>query len=172
MLLQQITKICSRCSHEKPISEFAKHSSCKHGVRPECKVCTSEDVRTRLSSEAAKAKNRKKRREYYLKNKELLLERNKKYRRDNADLVAKRDSERKKRYRVADPEKFKERNKQWSSANKEKVREKTRRWTENNAERKKQTNLEWKLRNSDRVTTAHGMLTTSNRLQASNTKLS
>jgi 5-methylcytosine-specific restriction endonuclease McrA len=32
-------KMCTACGVTKPISDFAKHTSCKGGVRPICKAC-------------------------------------------------------------------------------------------------------------------------------------
>ena len=32
-------KTCSKCGEEKPLTEYYKNKDCKHGVRPDCKVC-------------------------------------------------------------------------------------------------------------------------------------
>lgn len=38
-------KVCSKCSIQKPLSEFYKQSSCKLGVQPSCKECQRAEHR-------------------------------------------------------------------------------------------------------------------------------
>lgn len=56
------TKICSKCKIEKPIEDFDKHNSHKDGLRSECKKCHNEWKR-----------------QYRLKNKEKIREKERKW---------------------------------------------------------------------------------------------
>jgi hypothetical protein len=84
------TKICSKCKIEKEVCEFNKKTISNKGVqyyKSWCKICQSESdkIKRSLNPEKYKIwydKNRKKRNEYrsnyYQKNREKILEQNKK----------------------------------------------------------------------------------------------
>lgn len=86
-----LTKICSKCKQEKEVCEFYKKSINNKGVRyykSRCKICENEDGKIKRDKNPEKYKlwydkNRedrnKWRAEYYQKNKELILNRNKTY---------------------------------------------------------------------------------------------
>lgn len=43
------TKICFKCSTEKPLSEFYKHGQMRLGYSGKCKECTKSDVKARYN---------------------------------------------------------------------------------------------------------------------------
>lgn len=49
------SKICTKCSVEKPISEFYKKSSGKYGVEGSCKLCRNEGIKRYQQTEAGQA---------------------------------------------------------------------------------------------------------------------
>lgn len=55
-----MTKICKVCNIEKDISEFAKHKTCKLGVRNICKQCTNKITKNEYDNNPNKFKNRTK----------------------------------------------------------------------------------------------------------------
>ncbi len=50
-------KICSKCKHNKPLSEFSKHKSGKLGVYHYCKTCHSEQRKNTYNY--SKSRNRR-----------------------------------------------------------------------------------------------------------------
>jgi len=85
------TKICSKCGVEKDVCEFNKKSVNNKGIqyyKSRCKICQSEDEKIKRDKNPEKYKiwydqTRKERNtwraEYYQKNKEKILQRNKNY---------------------------------------------------------------------------------------------
>ena len=41
----ELTKVCTKCGKELPLSEFYKHPNCKNGVMNKCKDCHNADIR-------------------------------------------------------------------------------------------------------------------------------
>ena len=41
-----ISKVCTRCKEDKPLSKFHSHKKGKFGKRSKCKVCYNKDVQT------------------------------------------------------------------------------------------------------------------------------
>lgn len=84
-------KICSKCKIEKGVCEFNKKSVSKNGMqyyKSRCKKCQSEDEKIKRDSNPEQYKiwydktrvdRNKWRSEYYQSNKEIILERNKRY---------------------------------------------------------------------------------------------
>jgi len=70
------TKVCSKCGKEKPLSEFHKDKVQVSGLACRCKDCKKEYNRIRNSFN--KEQRSKKSREYYLKHRNKILERQKK----------------------------------------------------------------------------------------------
>jgi hypothetical protein len=70
-------KTCITCKKEKDISEFPKDSSKKDGLRPECKPCKS--IGDRKWREKNKEIKKKKDKEYYEANAEMIKERTRKW---------------------------------------------------------------------------------------------
>lgn len=94
------TKICSKCGVEKPISEFEKASTGKHGVRGDCKECVKERQKNRYKNNKEEIlkyakiyrdNNREKivksNQNWYLNNKEEILEKRKEYQKDNKEKI-------------------------------------------------------------------------------------
>jgi hypothetical protein len=84
-------KICSKCKEEKEVCEFNKKSISNKGVqyyKSRCKLCQNEDEKIKRDKNPEKYKlwydktreeRNKWRSEYYKKNKEIILNRNKNY---------------------------------------------------------------------------------------------
>jgi len=72
---------CLRCELEKPVSEFHRTKRRATGYQPYCKECRREYAVK--NKEAIKEKNRNR----YLKNKDKVLQRNKEWRNNNPDKV-------------------------------------------------------------------------------------
>ena len=84
-------KICSKCKEDKELCEFNKKSVSKNGMqyyKSRCKKCQSEDEKIKRDSNPEQYKiwydktrvdRNKWRSEYYQSNKEIILERNKRY---------------------------------------------------------------------------------------------
>lgn len=103
-------KKCSKCKQEKEITEFAKDSNCKDGLRPSCRVCHAV---------------------YRAANKEKLKESTKKWRENNAVKFAAT----KKAWRLANLEKCKAQRMDHYYANQEKNLEVGRQYKQEHKER-------------------------------------
>jgi len=109
-----LNKICSKCSVDKPIECFGKHSQRKDGLRSQCRAC--EVARTKAWREA----NPKKRSAY-----------GKAYREANKDKISAYD----KAYYEANREKAAARNRAWYEANKDKIAAYDKAWQEANKDK-------------------------------------
>jgi 5-methylcytosine-specific restriction endonuclease McrA len=83
-------KKCSKCGEEKPLEQFHKQKECKDGRRPDCKACFYAAGRARLKpgqhaaySRAFRLRNPNSNREYYQKNKAVLIAKMAEYNRRN-----------------------------------------------------------------------------------------
>jgi hypothetical protein len=52
----ELTKVCSVCGRDKPLSEFRKQEGKKFGVRYQCKLCQDDIETARHKLKALKAK--------------------------------------------------------------------------------------------------------------------
>jgi hypothetical protein len=77
--MSELTKVCTTCKVEKPISEFHKKKCAKSGVQSKCKVCRKEYDRQYYSDNAEEILKRKE--TYYMDN----IEYRKQYCLDNAE---------------------------------------------------------------------------------------
>jgi 5-methylcytosine-specific restriction endonuclease McrA len=101
-------KQCTKCGETKPLDQFHKQKWCKQGVRPECKACFYAACRSRLKPGKSAEYNRAYRkrnptvdRDYYEKNKNILIPRMVEYNRRNKEsYLAKMRA-----WRKANPEK-------------------------------------------------------------------
>ena len=106
-------KRCSKCGVEKPHIEFNKHSSCKDGIRPDCKECVSKYKKIhRAKNKVILAKKSLEYREknvdklkevsrlYYVENKVVISAKAKVYREENKG----RTKESNRLYRERSPE--------------------------------------------------------------------
>ena len=50
-------KTCSKCTTEKPFSEFGKHKQTKDGYKSRCKICNAEEMRSYYASNSDSVKN-------------------------------------------------------------------------------------------------------------------
>jgi 5-methylcytosine-specific restriction endonuclease McrA len=101
-------KKCSKCGVEKPLDQFHKQKNCKDGLKPECKVCHYLACRARFDPEKHREYNRSYRlkhpnrdREYYEKNKNVILPKQVEYNRRNKEAYNKKIRE----WRKANPSK-------------------------------------------------------------------
>lgn len=74
-------KKCSKCKQIKSRSEFDKSSSTKTGLQCQCKECR------RAYAKSVSDRDKGKRREHYLTNREKILEDQRNYRKENPDVV-------------------------------------------------------------------------------------
>jgi hypothetical protein len=107
------TKICSKCKIEKNTTAFSKRNDTKNGFRSECRLCCA-----------------KKKKQYYIDNKEHLAELNKQYRQNNKEPIA----EQRKQYRHENKQAIAKRMKQYHQDNKEAVAAKKKQWYQDNKE--------------------------------------
>ena len=82
-------KICTKCNINKSIDEFAKRKTSKDGHNSHCKICAYS--LTKIAKKKYDYTENKK--EYYIKNKEILQAKNKKYRIENKEKENKRKNE-------------------------------------------------------------------------------
>ena len=104
------TKICTKCSEEKPVEEFSKDKSRKDGHCPQCKICRSqyyENNKVRISA---------KKKEYQTKNKVKLADYWKDYGQENKEEL----SEYRKVWRSNNKKSVSAYSKQWSLVNRDK----------------------------------------------------
>ena len=127
-------KKCTKCSVEKPFSEFNKDKNRKDGLYPNCKSCNSlymRQYRQENKEKIAEAQrqyyqnNKEKRAEYRQENKEKIAEAQRQYKQDNKEKIAERMSQ----YYQENKEKIAEGNRQYRQENKEKIAEQTRQYT-------------------------------------------
>lgn len=123
------TKICNKCKRELPMSFDYFTKTNKGDISALCKECKSKYDK-----------------EYRIKNKEKIVNRNKEYYKNNTDKAKQRD-ERVKKWRREN----KERVEKYRLDNKEKIREKNKNyWEENKDEEKSRTRI-WREQNKDRI---------------------
>lgn len=126
-------KTCNKCKKEKPLSDFHICSSKKDGRTAHCKECRNKASRERAKKigndklyQIALSKNperyKRKRREYYEKNKQEIINRVAKWRKDNPEA-------RRREYQNSRDEKIAYA-KKWASENKEKRRQISRAYKE------------------------------------------
>ena len=115
--MNELTKVCSKCKVEKPISGFHKNKSNKYGVSSRCKVCTKEYGK-----------------QYHLDNSEKHKKKGKQYYLDNPDYM--------KQWRLDNPEKVKKQKEKYSLNNHAKLLELGKQWRLNNPDYSKQYRLD------------------------------
>lgn len=109
------TKVCSKCSIEKYITEFHKRKGSPDGTRNDCKKCAIARV-TKYAS-----LNRDKRLAYL-----------KEWREKNIEEVREKEKIRARKYRAEFPERRRIINQKYSKNNKEKIAESGKRWKKEN----------------------------------------
>jgi hypothetical protein len=121
-----MTKTCTKCEKEKPLSDFSKKKQGKHGVSSICKLCLNQHNRA-----------------YREANKEKEKARQKAYREANKD--------KEKAYREANKDKIKAYQKAYREANKDKIREKNKAYYEANKDKINKVNKDYFNRNRKRL---------------------
>lgn len=81
------TKICSKCKEEKEVCEFYKRKDTKDGYRFDCKICFNERCSKYRLDNVGKIRDRK--RNYFQKNKQTLLEKKQLWRKNNPEQYKK-----------------------------------------------------------------------------------
>ena len=82
-----MTKICSLCKVEKPISDFWKDASKPDGHRPRCVVCEKKWHKGHYDRNVSEMRSRK--RIYYKDNRDTILEQNKEKYQENRESILK-----------------------------------------------------------------------------------
>ncbi len=57
--ISELTKVCSKCGHEKPLSAFSRHKGGVHGRRPDCKKCKGTKDWARVKNDPAEIERRR-----------------------------------------------------------------------------------------------------------------
>lgn len=112
MDLSKLTRVCTKCLSDKPLSDFHKKGG---RLQPLCKVCKSEynkDYRSRNSE-----KLRDKQKQYYEENSEAIKEKQRLWAKDNKEVIKKRN----KNYREKYPHKATEHNVRLKKSRKQSV---------------------------------------------------
>ncbi len=125
------TKQCTKCKITKNLSEFYKNKSA-------CIVCW-------------KAVSNK----YYMKNREKIIEKVKKYREENIDKIRDSDKERSREYRKKYPEKRREASKRYKEKNREKIEEYNKAYSKKhyaeNKEKSRIRSLKYREENKEKI---------------------
>jgi len=113
-------KICGKCNIEKPFEDFTFREKVNR-YESRCKECVKEYDK-----------------EYYVKNKQKIIDRSNSYYKENTEKVLLTTKE----YREKNKIKVKKRKVDYHIKNVEKIREKVKNWRNNNKERRNQTEKE------------------------------
>ena len=77
----EATKVCKKCGKEKPVSEFTKNKRMPDGIWVYCLECN------RKMAKAYTEKNKEYSHNYYINNKEKIMENIYKYNEENAEKI-------------------------------------------------------------------------------------
>jgi hypothetical protein len=117
-----MTKVCTTCKINKPITDFSSHPLGKFGVRSKCKLCSTE------ASKKYNNKHKEERKQYYLNNKEKLLKQHKEYHLNNKEHIQKQTKD----YRGRKDKQIKNQQKQWRKTHKSFIKNKEKWQLKNN----------------------------------------
>ena len=137
-------KECTKCKTTLELSTFNKLSRSSDGLNTVCKVCVK--IYADLFKEKSNF-NDNYHSEYYIKNKEKILKRSSKWKKDNKEIKKISD----KKWKEANIEKVKLKNKLFYNNNKDSILEKAREYREENKEHRKIINKNWFKNNKDTV---------------------
>lgn len=90
-----LTKVCTKCRQELPLSAFGKHRG--SSLRPRCKTCHAADVREYVQRNHEEVKARK--REAYHRDHEKSLEQGRRYREKYREVIREKDREFRRKHR-------------------------------------------------------------------------
>jgi len=155
-------KQCTACAKEFPATTefFTRNKKGKDGLFTQCKTCKNKKQKERWNQLETRQIMRNQRKEYYQKNRDQVLARQKEYTQTHSDAISeqkkayyqknadeikanvhnyrKNNAENikhhKRAYRQANLDKIREKGKQYSQQNKEQMLQNHRRWRENNRE--------------------------------------
>ena len=111
-------KVCSTCGEEKDLPCFSKCAKHRDGLGYSCKPCKSKIDREYRDNNKEKLKAQ--RHEYYLKNKETIIDKTKKYTQENREHLNKCKAAN----RLKDVARFRGYQNKWAAKNIEAIREK------------------------------------------------
>lgn len=137
---QSITKVCSKCRQEQPLSEFRHNRHKKDGLHPQCKGCEREYAaanRDRIMAYQA---------EYREQNKTQLYAQKAEYRKQNADRINFIQT----RYRIEHPDKVRAQKRRCYEAKKDEYNARVRLNQRANPERTNRWKRAWAQRNPDK----------------------
>ena len=142
--MTSITKVCSKCKTEKPLSEFHRDRSSKDGHHSWCKACKRKWYRDNRDCWA----------KWYRKNREVVIARSRKWYRDNSDRAIASSA----RWYRENHEYALARNAQWQRDNPEKVTanrakryQKNREYAISNPERRKKWCKDYRDANKEKI---------------------
>lgn len=146
---EALSKVCTKCKEDKPLSEFCKHGN---GLYPSCRAC----------NKAYKQANAERIRAYRLARREEEYAVNRAWAAKNKEKIA-RDA---RRYRAENAEKIKEYHRKWAKDNPEKRAAYAAKWLQKfkvrdapakreyrkaNRERYRQLSAEWRRKNPEKL---------------------
>ena len=146
-----MTKTCTKCNIEKPLTDFNKDKKGKHGFSSICKLCIkayqkayqeANKDKIREKRKAYREANKDKMKAYYQVNKDEVIERGKAYYEANKDKIREKDKERHKAYYEANKDKIREQRKAYREANKDKIKA----YREANKEKIRLYQKEWTIK--------------------------
>lgn len=114
------TKVCSKCKEEKALADFGKCTSKRDGVTSHCKLCK------RIASANYRKNNPDKAKQYYVNNREDMLERKKIFNKNNPEI--------RRYYRENNKEKIKSIGKEYRKNNLYKINERKKSYIANLAD--------------------------------------
>lgn len=149
-------KFCSVCGNIYPntLEYFPSDSQRKDGLGYYCKKCTNKNNRKNYNSEY--------KHNYYIKNKDRILNREKQYRLDNIEKFKEKEKlyyvnnterilEYQKMYRIKNKESIRQKRKEYYSNNKELINTKTREYYKNNKEKLLFKSKQYYIENKEKI---------------------
>lgn len=119
-------KVCSKCKEEKELCDFSKLTSSKDGYKHECKLCVKN---------------------YYKENKEYILDRNKKWKKNNENKIKISLKE----YYKKNKQKLLNYHKEYYEENKPSIMEKMKTYYLDNLEKKQEYIKNYRKDNKDKI---------------------
>ena len=80
-------KKCNSCYENKDLVLFAKRKDSKDGLRNICKICLNLNKKVRYQNDEIKLKESNRKKEHYLNNKEVIIEKTKVYKRKSRQNI-------------------------------------------------------------------------------------
>lgn len=121
-------RVCSKCSIEKPITEFSKDKKGRGGLSSQCRLCRN------ITNAEWRKNNEERIKRYKVENADKIKKQAQLHRADNREMIR----ERSRRWRAANPEKVKETGRVYREKNRVKLRESNRAYRIKNIERERE----------------------------------